>query len=73
MKKILTAFFSLFFIIVFAACDNTKSYSELQDEEIVTIENYIKKNNIQVVTTKPADNAWGTNVYYKTASGLIST
>lgn len=46
MKKILTAFFSLFFIIVFAACDNTKSYSELQDEEIVTIENYIKKNNI---------------------------
>mgnify|MGYP001160616551 CR=1 FL=1 len=70
MKKILTAFFSLFFIIVFAACDNTKSYSELQDEEIVTIENYIKKNNIQVVTTKPADNAWGTNVYYKTASGL---
>ncbi len=70
MNKILQAFFPLFILAAMVACDDTKSYSELQDEELVTIENFIKQNNIQVVTTKPADNGWGTNVYYKTASGL---
>ena len=70
MNKILSILFPLFLLTVFAACDDTKSYSELQDEEIITIQNYIQQNNIQVVTTKPADNGWGTNVYYKTSSGL---
>ena len=56
MKKILSTLFPLFLLTVFAACDDTKSYSELQDEEIITIQNYIQQNNIQVVTTKPAEN-----------------
>ena len=70
MKKIFIILFPVILITLFMSCNKTKSYSELQDEEIATINNYIQQNNIQIVTTKPAENAWGTNVYYKTTSGL---
>ena len=69
MKKIFIALFPIFLLTLFVACNNSKSYSELQDDEIITIQNYIKENNIQVVTSKPKDNEWSTNVYYKTPAG----
>ncbi|VBB43385.1 conserved exported hypothetical protein [uncultured Paludibacter sp.] len=70
MRKIsiILSFFLL--IIVFYACSNTKTYSELQDEEQALIANYIQRNNITVVTTLPEPDKWNENQYYKSSSGL---
>ncbi len=56
--------------VFFSACNKDKTFSQLQDEEQVVIQNYIQKNNIQVVTEKPKSGEWGENVYYKSISGL---
>ncbi len=70
MKTKLTIILSLFILIFTTACDNRKSYSELQDEEQAVIQDYIQKNNYQVVNNEPKANEYGTNVFYKTPSGI---
>lgn len=56
--------------MVFISCDDKKTYAELLKEEKVTIADYIKRNNIQVVSEKPTEKIWPENVYLKTTSGL---
>lgn len=70
MKSKLTVLFTLLIVVFSTSCNKYKTYSQLQDEEQVVIENYIKSNNIQVVTTLPKSGEWGENVYYKSPSGL---
>lgn len=70
MKSKLTILLTLMIVVFSTACNKGKTYSQLQDEEQVVIENYIKSNNIQVVTTLPESGEWGENVYYKSPSGL---
>ncbi len=55
-------------IATMVSCDDTKTYAELLKDEKVTIADYIKRNNIQVVSEEPK--IWPENVYVKTASGL---
>lgn len=70
MKNIFKVLLPIFLLTILGACNNTTSYSQLQDQEIATINNYIQQNNIKVVTTMPKDSVWEANVYYKSASGL---
>lgn len=70
MKKI-ALFISFFLLIIgFSACNHTKTYGELQDEEQALIASYLQKHNITVVTTMPEVGKWKENEYYKSSSGL---
>lgn len=68
MKKITNIFSILAALLMLSACNDTKTYSELQKEETKNIEAYILRNNIEVVKTMPE--TWGPNTYYQTPSGL---
>lgn len=70
--KQFTYLISLFFIVtlILTSCDDKKTYAELLKDERVTIADFIKRNNIQVVSEFPTANAWGENIYVKTTSGL---
>ncbi|MHB9056854.1 MAG: DUF4827 family protein [Paludibacteraceae bacterium] len=70
MKIIFKVLLPIFLLTILGACTNKTSYSQLQDQEIATINNYILQNNIQVVTTMPKDSVWGADIYYKSTSGL---
>lgn len=70
MKKISVFFFLTMMLTVFSSCNSKKTYSELQKEEVIMIDSYIKRNNINVVTTMPAIDQWGANTYYKSSTGL---
>jgi uncharacterized protein YcfL len=74
MKRISYLFFLLFLISLFASsCSNTQTYAQLLDDEQTLISSYIKRNNIQVVSTFPTDSVWvknGKDIYVKTTSGL---
>lgn len=76
MKK-LTLFFLvlLAFCLGFQACDNTKTYAEMREEEESAIKDYIKKNNIKVISQSEFyDQDSTTNVenneYVQLASGV---
>jgi len=60
--------------LVISSCSNTKTYAEQLNDEKILIADYIKRNNIQIVTTYPADSVWtknGNDIYYiSPASGL---
>ena len=50
MKKLLLLFFSLLaFGYMFQACDNSKTYAEMLDEEKDAVNAFIKKYNIQTI------------------------
>lgn len=76
MKKLTLFLFALLAVcLAFQACDNTKSYAELLDDEKVAIKAFIKENNIKVIsqsefyaqdsTTNVAENE-----YVQLASGV---
>ena len=51
MKKLLLLFFSLLaFGYMFQACDNSKTYAEMLDEEKDAVNAFIKKHNIQTIS-----------------------
>lgn len=51
MKKLLLIFFSLLaFGYIFQACDNTKTYAEMLDEEKDAVNAFIQKHNIKVIS-----------------------
>ena len=59
----------LFIILVCVAlvatgCGNN-TYSHLRDQEDKLIENYIKRNNLNILSELPANDVWGANDYYK--------
>jgi hypothetical protein len=72
MKKILTGLlFSVTISLLLASCtDTTTTYKEKLAAENSAIDAFIKRNNIEVVTTAPADNDWGTKKFLKTSNGL---
>lgn len=51
MKKLTLFFFALIAVCLgFQACDNTKTYAEMLEEEKEAIRDFIKKENIQVIS-----------------------
>lgn len=51
MKKLLLLFFSLLaFGYIFQACDNSKTYAEMLDEEKDAVNAFIRKHNIKVIS-----------------------
>jgi hypothetical protein len=71
MKRISYLFFLIFIIsLVSSSCSNTKTFAQQLDDEQTLISAYIKRNNINVLTTFPADKKWKENDYVKTGSGL---
>lgn len=60
---------SFFSALIFTSCDDTTFAKELKIEKKI-IEDYVKRNNINVITSAPADNAWGANDFILTESGL---
>lgn len=65
-SKIFIGFLFLSFIL--SSCDNTTTYAEQLKAEKELIADYIKRNNIKVVTEEPK--VWDDNVYLLTESGL---
>jgi len=74
MKRISNFLFLAFLTTIIASsCSSTATYSQLLDDEQTLISAFIKRNNIQVVTTFPSDSIWnknGKDIYVKTSSGL---
>ncbi len=62
----------LFFSAVLMSCKNNNdpTYSQQLKAEKELIADYIKRNNIKVVSEKPKTFPWGENVYLLTKSGL---
>lgn len=55
---------SLIFLIV--SCAGSDTYEKQLEAEKELVSDFIKRNNINVITTLPANNSWGPNDYYKT-------
>ncbi len=67
MKQlILISFLSIFLV----GCSSDSDYASMLKDEENAISNYIYRNNIQVISTVPADGVWGENDYLLTSSGL---
>jgi hypothetical protein len=71
MKRLSFFFFLVFIIsLVTSSCgNNTKTFAQSLDEEQALINAYIKRNNINVLSSFPKGK-WGDNDYVKTSSGL---
>lgn len=76
MKKLTLFFFALLAVcLAFQACDNTKSYAELLDDEKAAIKEFIKENNIKVISqsefhAKDSTTNVAENEYVQLASGV---
>ena len=72
MKSFLKLF-SLIFVLstLIASCDDDVTYAEQLRAEKKLIADYIKRNNIKVVTEFPADSVWAdSSIYYLSPTGL---
>lgn len=65
-SKIFIAFLFLSFIL--SSCNNTTTYAEQLKAEKELIADFIKRNNITVVTEEPK--VWADSIYWLTESGL---
>lgn len=65
-SKIFIGFLFLSFIL--SSCNNTTTYAEQLKAEKELIADYIKRNNIKVVTEEPK--VWADSIYWLTESGL---
>jgi len=63
---IILAFFST---LLFTSCNDTTYAKELKVEQTL-IEDFIKRSNINVLSSFPTDNVWKENDYVLTSSGL---
>lgn len=81
MKKLILLFISLLAVgAIFQACDNSKTYAEMLEEERDGVNDYIKKYNIDVISiddfekdtiTQCADNGYpGKNEYVGFSNGV---
>ena len=70
--KLYSYLISLLFVVslILTSCNDKNTYAEDLKAERVTIADYIKRNNIQVVSVIPTSKIWPENVYLKTTSGL---
>lgn len=63
--------FVLFALVTAIACkDEGMTYAEELKAEKELIDDFLSRQNIQVVTTMPTDFPWDENVYYKSKTGL---
>ena len=51
-KTLKNIFFYSLLLLLFVACDDTVTYSEMKEKEIEAIKDYIKKNGITIITYK---------------------
>lgn len=51
-------------VMIIAGC-SSNTYSNLRAEEDKQIDNYVSRNNLNILTSLPADGQWGTKDYYK--------
>lgn len=67
MKKVL--FFTLFVVLLTACGTNSQAYSNLLSDEKQLIEDYIKREHIEIIYEEPAYSleAWGENKYLEVA------
>lgn len=63
-------FISLCVALVLSSCNDDKTYAELLKDEKIVIADYIKRNEIKVLTSFPTDGVWGDSIYVVTKSGL---
>ncbi|WP_300812256.1 DUF4827 domain-containing protein [uncultured Bacteroides sp.] len=74
MKKLILSFFSLLVLTVaFQACDDTKTYAEMLEEEDQAIDDFIKENGIKVISQSEfyaQDSMTAENEYVRLASGV---
>jgi len=72
MNKFFPIIISIFVSAIFLiSCDDRTTYAEQLKAERLLIEDYIKRNNIQVVSEFPeSKTAWPKNLFVKTTSGL---
>ncbi len=71
MKRLSNLFYFLILLsVISSSCTNTKTYSQLLDDEQLLLSAYIKNNNINVLTSFPANNKWKQNDYVKTETGM---
>lgn len=70
MKKILPVLLISLSFLFLGACSNDDTYEKQLEAEKALIADFIKKNNIQVVTELPTNTGWGENMYYKTTDGF---
>ncbi len=61
---------SLFFVTMMVSCDDTNSYAAKSAKEKALIADFIKRNNINVLSQIPIDGNWKDNDYLLTTSGL---
>lgn len=70
MKQLISLLFIIIiFVLVSSSCSNVKTYAQQLEEEQTVISAYIKRNNINVLTTFPTTE-WKENDYVKTGSGM---
>lgn len=62
----------LLFSAILISCNSSDdpTYAQQLKDEKELIADYIKRNNIKVVTDKPTSFPWGENVYYLTSTGM---
>jgi hypothetical protein len=61
---------SLLFTFFVSSCSDTKTYADLLEDEELLISDYIKRNNINVLSQFPANGVWREKDYVLTESGL---
>lgn len=70
-KQIFGLLSALLLVLLAASCSSDPdSYENLLSDEKDLISSYISRNGINVVSTLPADGAWGPNDYYLTPNGV---
>jgi Domain of unknown function (DUF4827) len=71
MKQFSSLLFSaLFIVLVMVSCSDSNSYAAKSAKEKALIADFIKRNNINVLSVAPNDSSWKSNDYLLTASGL---
>jgi hypothetical protein len=71
MKKASIFLFGSFLLLLLVAgCTTSGTYADLLKTQSIIIKDYIKQNNIQLTSSLPADNAWKSNEYCLTPTGL---
>jgi len=71
--KPITCYFSIIFsaFLLLVSCVDDNSYSKLLEDEKTTVADYLKRMQINVIKTLPAENAtWGEKDYYLSPQGF---
>jgi len=70
--KIFLKFFTVIIFIstILSSCTDSTTYADELNAEKLLIADYIKRQNIKVVSTLPTVNPWPDNVYFLSKTGL---